>query len=139
MSIGALAVVNAPGVTFILTSATAASNPSSVATLDMNGGAKLNMTATTTGTYAGVLFYQDRRASAGTINNVNGNALSKFQGSFYFASQDLSFSGDSGMTTDCVQLVSRRVTFIGNTNIVNVCPVDSGAKSFIGSRVFLVG
>jgi hypothetical protein len=70
---------------------------------------------------------------------VNGNAMSSFQGSFYFASQNLSFSGDSGMTTDCVQLVSRRVTFIGNTNIVNHCPVDSGAGSFIGSRVFLVG
>jgi Flp pilus assembly protein TadG len=139
VSLGAQAVVNGTGVTFILTSATAASNASSVATLDMNGGARVNLTATTSGTYAGVLFYQDRRAAAGTTNTVNGNAVSKFQGGFYFASQDLSFSGDSGMTTDCVQLVSRRVTFIGNTRIVNVCPVDSGAGSFIGTRVFLVG
>lgn len=139
VSLGAQAVVNGTGVTFILTSATAASNASSVATLDMNGGAKVNLSATTTGTYAGVLFYQDRRAAAGTTNSVNGNALSAFQGGFYFASQDLSFSGTSGMTTDCVQLVSRRVTFIGNTNIVNVCLVDSGAGSFIGTRVFLVG
>lgn len=139
VSFGAQAVVNGSGVTFVLTSATATGNPSAVATLDMDGGAKVNLTATITGTYAGVLFYQDRRAVAGTTNSVNGNALSKFQGAFYFASQDLSFSGDSGMTTDCVQLVSRRVTFIGNTNIVNVCPVDSGAGSFIGTRVFLVG
>lgn len=139
VTFGSQAVVNGAGVSFVLTSATAASNAGSVATLDMNGGAKVNLSATSSGTYAGVLFYQDRRAAAGTTNSVNGNALSKFQGGFYFASQDLSFSGDSGMTTDCVQLVSRRVTFIGNTRIVNVCPVDSGAGSFIGTRVFLVG
>ena len=139
VSLGSQAVVNGTGVTFILTSATAASNSGSVATLDMNGGARVNLTATTSGAYAGVLFYQDRRAAAGTTNSVNGNALSNFQGSFYFASQDLSFSGDSGMTTDCVQLVSRRVIFTGNTRIVNQCPVDSGAGSFIGTRVFLVG
>ena len=139
VTFGSQAVVNGAGVSFVLTSATAASNAGSVATLDMNGGAKVNLSATSSGTYAGVLFYQDRRAAAGTTNSVNGNALSNFQGGFYFASQDLSFSGDSGMTTDCVQLVSRRVTFIGNTRIVNVCPVDSGAGSFIGTRVFLVG
>ena len=139
VTFGSQAVVNGTGVSFVLTSATAASNAGSVATLDMNGGAKVNLSATSSGTYGGVLFYQDRRAAAGTTNSVNGNALSNFQGGFYFASQDLSFSGDSGMTTDCVQLVSRRVTFIGNTRIVNVCPVDSGAGSFIGTRVFLVG
>ena len=139
VTFGSQAVVNGTGVSFVLTSATAASNAGSVATLDMNGGAKVNLSATSSGTYAGVLFYQDRRAAAGTTNSVNGNALSNFQGGFYFASQDLSFSGDSGMTTDCVQLVSRRVTFIGNTRIVNVCPVDSGAGSFFGTRVVRVG
>jgi uncharacterized membrane protein len=66
VSLGSQAVVNGTGVTFILTSATAASNSSSVATLDMNGGARVNLTATTSGTYAGLLFYQDRRAAAGT-------------------------------------------------------------------------
>jgi hypothetical protein len=139
VSFGSQAVVNGTGVTFILTSATAATTPSSIAAVGMNGGATVNLTATTTGTYAGVLFYQDRRALPGTTNTVNGNSQSKYQGGIYFPSQDLSFSGDSGIVTDCVQMVSRRVTFIGNTNIQNVCPFDSGAGSFIGSRVFLVG
>jgi hypothetical protein len=138
VSFGSQAAVTGTGVTFILTSNTAQSQPSSIATLDMNGGAKVNLAATTTGTYAGVLFYQDRRAVPGTTNAVNGNSQSKYQGGFYFASQDLSFSGDSGMVTDCVQFVSRRVVFIGNTKIDNVCPSDSGAGSFIGTRVFLV-
>nr|WP_166178662.1 pilus assembly protein TadG-related protein [Altererythrobacter segetis] len=139
VSLGSQAVLNGTGVTFILTSSTAASTPSSVASLSMNGGATVNLTATTTGTYAGVLFYQDRRAPAGGSNTVNGNSSSKLQGGFYFKSQDLSFSGDSGMATDCVQLVSRRVTFTGNNSIVNTCPVNSGAHAFVGTRVYLVG
>lgn len=142
VSFGSQAVVSntgTGGVTFILTSSTASTDPSSVATLSMNGGARVNLTATTTGTYAGMLFYQDRRASAGGSNTINGNANSSLQGGFYFKSQDLSFSGDSGMSTQCVQLVSRRVTFIGNNTIVNQCPVDSGAHSFLGTRVYLVG
>jgi Flp pilus assembly protein TadG len=139
LSFGAQAVVNGlGGVTFILTSSSTSTTNPKIATLDMNGGATVNLSATTTGTYAGVLFYQDRRALSGTTNTVNGNANSSYQGAIYFPKQDLSFSGDSGMTTDCVQLVSRRVTFTGNTSILNECPVDSGAGSFIGTRVFLV-
>ena len=139
VTLGSQAVVNGTGVTFILTSSTAATNPSSIGSLSMNGGATVHLSATTTGTYAGLLFYQDRRAAAGGANTVNGNSSSTLRGAFYFKSQDLSFSGDSGMTTDCVQMVSRRVTFTGNNSIVNTCPVDSGAHAFVGTRVYLVG
>jgi Flp pilus assembly protein TadG len=137
VSIGAQAVVNGTGVTFILTSSTP-TNANSFGSLSMNGGATVDLSATTTGTYAGVLFYQDRRAPAAT-NTVNGGSTSKLQGAFYFPSQDLNFNGNSGMATDCVQLVSRRVTFTGNNSIVNECPADSGAGAFIGTRVYLVG
>ncbi len=139
VSIGAQATVTGTGVTFILTSATASSNPSSIATMNINGGATINLIAKNSGTYAGVLFYQDRRATAAVTNSVNGNARSMLQGAIYFPSQYLSFSGNSGMRTECVQIVSRRVTFIGNNEIVNDCPSDSGARDFLGTRVFLVG
>lgn len=139
LSFGSQAVVTGANVTFILTSSTAATNPSSIATLSMNGGATVNLTATTTDTYAGVLVYQDRRAPSGTTNTVNGNSSSKLQGGFYFQAQNLSFSGTSGMVTDCIQLVSRQITFIGNTTIDNTCPTDSGAGAFKGTRVYLVG
>lgn len=138
-SVGSQAVLNGTGVTIILTSTTAATNPSSIATVDINGGATLNLSAPTSGTYSGVLFYQDRRAqdSSGT-NKVNGNASSFFQGGFYFPSQELQFTGTSGMSTKCIQMVSRRVTFIGNSSITNECPTG-GPKAFTGTRVRLVG
>jgi Flp pilus assembly protein TadG len=136
-SAGSQSVISGDGVTFILTSSTASTNPSSVATLNMNGGATINLTASRTGTYAGVLFYQDRRASSGT-DIVNGNSSSAFQGSFYFPSQQLQFNGTSGMTTNCLQLIARDVTFIGNTSISNVCPPDAGTPTITGVHIRLV-
>ena len=139
-SVGSQGVVTSlgTGVTIVLTSSTAATNPSSIATLNINGGATLNLSASQTGTYAGILFYQDRRAQDSGANTLNGNAASTLQGAFYFPSQELDFSGTSGMTTDCLQLVALRLTFIGNTNVSNNCPPGSGASSFTGSQVRLV-
>ncbi|MHA6332822.1 pilus assembly protein TadG-related protein [Qipengyuania sp. CAU 1752] len=139
LSVGAQGVVIGDNVTFVLTSSTAASNPSSIATVNINGGATLQLSASTSGTFAGVLLYQDRRATNASNNQVNGNATSRLQGAFYLPSQGLTFSGTAGMDTRCLQLVSRRVTFIGNARIQNQCPTNSGAKSFDGTRVFLVG
>jgi hypothetical protein len=138
VSIGSQAEITGDNVTFILTSKNAATNPSSIATLDINGGATIKLTATTSGTYAGVLFYQDHRAPRSVTNKVNGNASSFLQGALYFPSQILEYSGASGMRTDCLQLVSRRITFTGNANVRNECPANSGAGAFIGTRVYLV-
>jgi hypothetical protein len=121
-----------------MTSRTAATNPSSIAGADMNGGATVNLTAPTSGTYAGVLFYQDRRALDSGSNKINGNSSSKFQGAIYFPSQKLWFNGTSGMDIKCVQMVARRIEFNGNSAITNICPAGSGAGSFKGTRVKLV-
>ena len=137
-SVGSQAIVAGDGVTIILTSSSAASNPSLIATLNVNGGATLQLTAPTSGTYKGILFYQDRRALDSGADTLNGNGSSKLQGALYFPSQELDFSGTSGMTTDCLQLVAYRLTFIGNTSVSNQCPAASGAASFKGVQVRLV-
>lgn len=139
MKIGSQAQISGNGVVFILTSTTAASNPSSIATLEIDGGATVDLTAPTSGTYAGVLFYQDRRALSGSTNFVTGNSSSTLQGSIYFPTQDVQFTGNSGMNTNCVRIVSRTVTFIGNNNISNVCPANSGTPDMTGVRIRLVG
>jgi Flp pilus assembly protein TadG len=138
-SVGAQATVTGSGVTFILTSSTADTNPGSIATAQINGGATLQLSATTSGTYAGMLFYQDRRAPNSDGNRINGNSSSFFQGAFYFPAQGLEFNGTTGMQTECIQIAARRVTFIGNSAITNQCPANSGARAFSGLRVFLVG
>jgi Flp pilus assembly protein TadG len=140
LSIGSQARVTGSGVTFILTSSTAGSNPNSIATVDMNGGAQLNLTAPASGTYQGVLIYQDRRAPlTNQSNKINGNSNSLLQGAIYMAGQEVEFTGTSGMNTNCLQLVSRRITWNGNSRINNVCPAGSGSQSFTGTAIRLVG
>lgn len=136
LNLGSQANMSGSGVTFILTSSTAASNPGGIANVSINGSATINISAPTTGTYAGVLIYQDRRAVLGGTNSINGNAYSSFQGAFYFPSQLLQFNGDAGMDTRCVQIAAYQVTFLGNSSISNVCP--AGLGSFQGTVVRLV-
>ncbi len=139
--IGAQANITCNGCVIILTNKSTNAN-AQIGTVKINGGATLNMSAPTSGTYAGILFYQDRRAqdgnSANNQNHINGNSSSFFQGAFYFSGQEVFMNGTSGMSTACVQMVARRVSFSGNTAINNSCPTDSGAGAFDGSMIRLV-
>jgi hypothetical protein len=148
ISIGAQATVNCSGCTFVLTSRTAATNPSSIGNVNINGGANINLTAPGTSAtgvaanYEGIILYQDRRAqncgNANCQDLINGNASSLFQGAFYFPNQPVTFNGTAGMQTNCLQLVARNVTYSGNMDISNTCPSDSGAGAFDGKKVRLV-
>ena len=127
------------GCTIILTSSTAATNPSSIGTVSLQGG-EVDLIAPSTGPYKGIAIYQDRRAlnSSSAMNIINGNSNSSYRGAFYFPNQEMLFNGTSGISTACVQMVARRVTFSGTSNISNVCPAGSGASSFKGRSVRLV-
>ena len=142
LSIGAQARVSCNGCTFVLSSRTAGTNPSSIGNVNMNGGAEVDLIAPNSGTYKGIAIYQDRRAVSGTNANqqnfINGNSNSSFQGAFYFPGQTTTFNGTAGMTTTCMQLVAYTVNFSGNMNISNSCPANSGANAFTGKKVRLV-
>jgi Flp pilus assembly protein TadG len=148
LNIGSQANVSCTGCTFILTSRTADTNPSSIGNVDINGGATMHLTAPLTtapspvNTYAGIMMYQDRRAVDGTDANhqsrLNGNSNSVLQGAYYFPSQQVTFNGAAGMTTNCMYLVARRVLYSGDMHISNTCPADSGLGGFAGKKVRLV-
>jgi Flp pilus assembly protein TadG len=106
--------------------------------VDLNGNATINMTAPDSGTYSGILFYQDRRAASDNDIKINGNSSSVFRGAFYFPKADLTFNGNAGMQTNCMQIVAKDVTFTGNSAITNTCPSGSGSHSFDGKKVRLV-
>lgn len=121
--------------TFILTSSTG----SNIGNVNINGG-KLNLVAPDTGTYQGIMIYQDRRATSCTsnCNLINGNANSVLQGALYFPNQQLTFLGTAGMNTNCLQMVALTLTFSGNSAINNSCPAGSASHSFTGRKVRLV-
>lgn len=138
LSFGAQANVTGTGVTFILTSSTASTSPTSIATISMNGGARLNLTAPTSGPYNGVLVYQHRNAPLNS-QHINGNASSRIDGAFYMPSTELTFNGNAGMEVQCLRLVARRVNFSGNANLTNTCPANAPNRGFNGLMVRLVG
>jgi Flp pilus assembly protein TadG len=130
------AVINCSGCVIVMSNRDPSSN--SIGDVDLNGNATINMTAPDTGTFKGILFYQDRRATSDNDIKINGDSSSKFQGAFYFPKADLTFNGNAGMVTSCMQIVAKDVTFTGNSAISNSCPAGSGSSSFKGSKVRLV-
>lgn len=103
------------GVTFILTGDSAAK----VGNLKITGGTVANLTASTSGAYEGVLFYQDAIASAGGSNSVLGGSSMELEGALYFPSQEILFSGGSGAKPACLQIIADKVTFQGNGYVGN--------------------
>jgi hypothetical protein len=106
----------------------------------MNGGAEIDMSAPTSGTYEDILIYQDRRASStsSTVNKVNGNSDSLMSGAFYFPNQQLQINGTAGLNFNCAQFVARTVDFSGNGSINNTCTGGYGDDSIMGKHVRLV-
>lgn len=140
LEFGAQSVINGTGVTFVLSSSTMSSSGGDSAGVSMNGGATMNLSAPTTGTYKGVLIYQDRRTTAMSERLIiNGNSSSLMRGAIYVPRNEVQFNGTTGMDIHCLQMVAYRFTFSGNSQINNICPANSGSGSFKGNTVRLMG
>jgi len=137
-SVGAQANVSCTGCTIILTNSDSGSAP--IGTVDIAGGAQINMSAPSTGTYDGILFYQDRRATVSDtiVNKINGNSSSLMEGAFYFPNQQLQINGTAGLDFTCAQFVSYVVEFAGNGSLNNTCPGGYGDNEIMGRHVRLV-
>jgi Flp pilus assembly protein TadG len=131
------AKLSCSGCTIILTSSTAATQPGSIGGVDLSGGTA-NLVSPDSGTYKGISIYQDRRATTGTTNSINGNSGSSFEGAFYFPKQELKFTGTSGVEFNCVQMVAWTVVFSGTSDIQNDCSGAGGGSSFAGRAARLV-
>src|SRR5437868_6141547 len=94
---------------------------SGTARVSMNGNATVKLSAPTSGTYSGVLFFGDRGNSGGSKDTFNGTAASGLTGAIYFASQDIqylgNYSGDGGWT----QVVGVTIEWSGNANVSQDC------------------
>lgn len=129
--------LNCTRCTFILTTSATNNISTSIGKVSLNGGATINMSPPTTGTYANIVIYKDRRAAdCNNCNKINGNSSSTISGSVYIPSQEVQFSGDGGVSSNCVRIVGYTVSFAGNSTISNSCP--GGPPSFDGYMVRLV-
>jgi Putative Flp pilus-assembly TadE/G-like len=101
--------INGTGVTIFMRSGS----------VSLNGNTRINLTAPTTGTYAGVLFFGGRTNTAS--NTFNGTSNSRLTGILYFPGQALSYLGNFSGTDGCTLVIANTVSWSGATNLNQDC------------------
>ena len=127
LKVNSTATVSGEGVTFFLTNG---------ATLDMDGGADVTLSAPTSGDYSGVLAYVDRD-SPYAVHMVNGNSSSTMNGAVYAASGKVLMNGTSTFGGGCTQIVALQIEFGGNAGLGVDC-TGAGVRDIRSSRLVLL-
>jgi hypothetical protein len=83
--------------------------------VNIANGANVTLQALSSGSYQGVLFYQDRTMTNPTTSNFAGGSTMNLQGSLYFPNSLLTI--DNGNQTRIMGLVAGRVKFQGGATI----------------------
>jgi Flp pilus assembly protein TadG len=120
--------INCTGCTIVLTN----SDPSLTATIgtfSSNAQASNNITGPTTGTYAGIAIYQDRRATSGNTNQVNGGSNNVIQGAVYFPKGLLKINGTGNAVSLCAMWVAKNISLIGTSSITINSPDDAACSA----------
>ncbi|WFU13881.1 TadE/TadG family type IV pilus assembly protein [Bradyrhizobium sp. CB3481] len=116
LSVAGNATITGSGVTLVFTG-----SGSSWGTATIGSNAIIDLTAPTSGTMQGVVFYGDRKMPAGTAFNLTGGGTQNFGGAIYLPKANLSFSGGNGTTTSCTKVIADTITFTGSSNLQVNC------------------
>lgn len=112
-------VLNGQGVTIILTS----SEGEHPATVDIGGGATVNLSAPTSGDMAGVVFFGDRLKPDGhDMNQFRGGADITLTGAVYFPRAAVTFENGAGNASTCTQLIAATIELKGGSKFRSNCP-----------------
>lgn len=124
------------GVTIVLGNS---SGGSSCGNVNITGGGEIDMTAPTSGTYAGILFFRHATCSgSGQAMAFTGNAGSTVIGAIYSPTKALSVTGGTSIAGSCLQLVANTISFTGTGTIGSECD-GTGVKDILaGGKAVLV-
>ncbi|RUX44326.1 hypothetical protein EN994_27920, partial [Mesorhizobium sp. M7A.F.Ca.CA.002.09.1.1] len=111
LKINANAAITGAGVTIFM---------SGSSTVSMNGNASVKLSAATSGTYSGVLFYGDRTGMSAS-STFNGTADSLLTGAIYFPKQQVSYLGNFSGNGGCTRVVANTIQWSGNSTINQDC------------------
>jgi Putative Flp pilus-assembly TadE/G-like len=99
--------ISGSGVTFYFTGS---------ATINMTGNPAMNLSAPSTGTYAGILMWQDKLDTNTTGPSLGGNSGAQFNGILYFPSDQLTFYGTNNSVSVGV-VVADSLNLSGTPNV----------------------
>jgi Flp pilus assembly protein TadG len=104
--------ITGTGVTFYLANTT----------IQINGTSHSTLTAPTSGTYHGLLFFGSRNLPASNNNVLNGNATTLMTGAAYFPTQHIDFLGNFTGAGGCMQVVADTIKYTGSGTFASTCP-----------------
>ncbi len=129
LDISSTASINGTGVTFFLTNG---------ARLNINGAAVIDLSAPTSGTYSGMLFFGDRSGTP-VSNLLNGSAGSVFNGATYFPNDHLEIRGSNSVGAGCTQFIARTLDLRGSSGAGVNCSTSGTTPLEVPGQVKLVG
>ena len=83
----------------------------------ISGGGSSTMSAPTSGSLAGILFFQDRTVKTGSHDSVSGGSSTCFTGVLYFSQTQLNYSGGSSGGSCNTQIVADTINFSSSSNL----------------------
>jgi hypothetical protein len=112
INFGGGATITGSGVMFYLTGTNA-----NYGSVTINNGVNVTLSAETSGTWMGLLFFQDRSITSAAGASFAGGASMQLTGSLYFPTTSVSYSNGSSGTGNTA-LVAKQISFAGGAHLV---------------------
>ncbi len=100
------------GVMFYLTGTNA-----TYGSVNISNGANVTFSGPTSGSYMGVVFYQDRTITSAANATFSGGVAMKLAGTLYFPTTSVLFSNGSSVSNVYTAIVAKQVSFTGGTSL----------------------
>ena len=95
--------------------------------ININANSNVNLTAPTSGTYTGILFFDDRSAPAGS-DSYGGGSTAVYQGTIYAKNQAITMYGNSAVSTAYTIVVADTMSVVGTAGFNNNYSTLSGGS-----------
>jgi hypothetical protein len=118
------ASITGSGVTFYNTA-----NGYTYGPIVITGQSTVHLSAPASGTYGGILFYQDRAITSSSNNQIDGTSNPNLVGSIYFPTTPLLITGGSANTPFIGKVVARTLTINGGGVFISLSGPATGTGS----------
>ena len=112
--------------TIVMTNSDSTSN--TIGTWSANAQSTTTITSPTSGTYAGIAVFQDRRKTTASTDKINGGSNNVISGAVYFPKDTLQINGTGTANSLCAMWVANNITFLGNSSIAISSPNDTACS-----------
>lgn len=96
--------------------------------ISLSGNINLNLSAPSSGSLSGMLFFEDRTAPLGRTQSLTGNSGSNLTGALYFPRSELEYRGNSSTGIQNIAIVANTVSLVGNASLKSDPSVAGAAQ-----------